>query len=256
MLYRKTGEETGFVFMNVAISLEHRFYRTPDGVIWTDGLNAYSFWARYLTVFNGVKVIARVRRATSAGPGYRRADGPGVRFHAVPDYLGPWQYLVRALPVRRAVREAVERTDAVIMRVSSQIGACLEPWLTRHDHPYGLEVVTDPYDVFAPGSVDIPAPAALPILVHPSIASSVPQGDRGCLRDGEGAPKTVPVRRFLNGNVGRGDCGRHDTGSASRLHDALFQCRTAQRRRRADPANYVRASQAAANHNRFPGSNV
>jgi glycosyltransferase involved in cell wall biosynthesis len=140
--------------MNVAVSLEHRFYRTPDGAVWTDGLNAYSFWTRYLTVFDGVKVIARIRPAASAGPDYRRADGPGVDFRAVPDYLGPWQYLARALPVRRAVREAVDRTDAVIMRVSSQIGGCLEPWLTRHEHPYGLEVVNDPYDVFAPGSVE------------------------------------------------------------------------------------------------------
>ena len=45
--------------MNVAITVDHRFYRTPDGTVWTDGLNAYEFWSRYLTVFDGVKVIAQ-----------------------------------------------------------------------------------------------------------------------------------------------------------------------------------------------------
>ena len=40
------------------------------------------------------------------------------------------------------------------MRVSSQLAGCLEPWLMEHRHPYGLEVVNDPYDVFAPGCLN------------------------------------------------------------------------------------------------------
>lgn len=142
--------------MKVAVILEHRYYCTPDGAIWTEGLNAYELWTRYLTVFDGVKVIARVRQSPSTGPGWRRADGPGVTFHAVPDYLGPWQYLARARQVRRAIRNAAELSDAVIMRVGSHIAGCLEPWLTEHRHPYGLQVVNDPYDVFAPGAVTYP----------------------------------------------------------------------------------------------------
>jgi glycosyltransferase involved in cell wall biosynthesis len=139
--------------MKVAVTLEHRYYRTPDGSIWTDGLNPYEFWTRYLAVFNCVKVIARVQEISAPGDAYRRADGPGVGFHAVPDYRGPWQFLSRAVEVRRAVRSALEPADAVIMRVSSHIAGCLEPVLLRTGHPYGLEVVNDPYDVFAPGSV-------------------------------------------------------------------------------------------------------
>jgi glycosyltransferase involved in cell wall biosynthesis len=39
------------------------------------------------------------------------------------------------------------------MRVSSHLAGCLEPKLFRSGHPFGLEVVNDPFDVFAPGAV-------------------------------------------------------------------------------------------------------
>ena len=61
------------VRMNVAITCEHRFLRTPDGAIWTPGINSYEFWTRYLAVFDGVKVIARVQEQTAVASTYRRA---------------------------------------------------------------------------------------------------------------------------------------------------------------------------------------
>jgi glycosyltransferase involved in cell wall biosynthesis len=87
---------------------------------------------------------------------WKRANGPQVSFTAVPDYLGPWQYLLRSGQIRRAIGKWIEPEDAVILRVSSQIANDLEPWLRRTGHPYGVEVVADPYDVFAPGSVKHP----------------------------------------------------------------------------------------------------
>jgi glycosyltransferase involved in cell wall biosynthesis len=139
--------------MDVLVSLEHRFARTPDGAVWTQGINAYDFWTRYLTAFDRVKVLARIYDVPRPEPDWRRADGPSVGFVTVPNYLGPWQYLGKALPVRRALRAAVGERDAAIMRVSSHIAGCLQPWVVRGRRPYGLEVVNDPYDLFAPGSV-------------------------------------------------------------------------------------------------------
>jgi glycosyltransferase involved in cell wall biosynthesis len=140
--------------MNVAVAVEHRFFRTPDGTVWTQGLHAYLFWSRHLSVFDGVKVVARVRDVTRPEPDWRLASGPGVRFLALPNYLGPWQYLTRSVAIRRAIRKAVDPCDAVIMRVSSNIAGCVEPLLARRGQPYGLQVVNDPFDEFAPKSVD------------------------------------------------------------------------------------------------------
>lgn len=142
--------------MKVVVSLEYRFDRTPDGKVWTQTTFPYSFWTRYLEVFDRVLVVARVLEVPSASPDWRRADGEGVSFAAIPYYVGPWQYLLKARQIQLAARNSVGANDAVILRLSSQIADCIEPLLRQTGHPYGVEVVADPYDVFAPGSVKHP----------------------------------------------------------------------------------------------------
>ncbi len=141
--------------MILVASIEQRYDRTPDGKVWTPMFD-YSFWTRYLTVFEGVRVVARVRDVTAVPGNNRRADGDGVSFAALPYYLGPWQYLVRALEVTSAARNAIRSSDAVLLRVDSQIAACMYPRLRGASHPYGVEVVVDPYDVFSPGAFSHP----------------------------------------------------------------------------------------------------
>ena len=87
--------------MQAIISLEHRFERTPDGAVWTQVAFAHNFWERYLEVFDGVRVVARVRDVAAPPAGWKRADGAGVSFAAMPYYVGPLQY-ARHLPRIRA----------------------------------------------------------------------------------------------------------------------------------------------------------
>jgi glycosyltransferase involved in cell wall biosynthesis len=142
--------------MFVAVSTEAHFFRTPDGYVWTQAGFSHAFWARYLIAFDGVRVVARVRDLASPPPRYVRADGPGVSVAAVLDYLGPWQYLIHAGAIRRTIRSAVGPEDAVIMRVGSQLANCMFPMMRRASRPYAVEVVGDPWDVFAPGVVGHP----------------------------------------------------------------------------------------------------
>ena len=142
--------------MKVVVSLEYRFDRTPDGKVWTQTTFPYHFWTRYLEVFDRVLIVARVLEVTSASPDWKRADGEGVSFAAIPHYIGPWQYLLKARQIQLAAINSVGANDAVILRVSSQIANSIEPLLRQTGHPYGVEVVADPYDVFAPGSVKHP----------------------------------------------------------------------------------------------------
>jgi len=111
--------------MNVLVTIEQRLELTPDGRLWTPGSLAHSFWLRYLDVFDQVRVVARVPRVTAATPGCARADGPGVSFLPVTFCRGPWQYLKRRRRILADVRGLVEPSDAVILRVGSQIAACL-----------------------------------------------------------------------------------------------------------------------------------
>ncbi len=141
--------------MTVVVTIEQRFDRTPDGHIWAPMFGC-SFWQRYLAAFDAVRVVARVRDVSKAPSHFSRADGDRVSFAGVGHYIGPWQYAVRSRQVRSAARRAIGPSDAVILRVDSQIAACVYPLLRSTGRPYGVEVVVDPYDVFAPGSFKHP----------------------------------------------------------------------------------------------------
>ncbi len=141
--------------MNVIVTLEYRFDRTPDGSVWTETQFQYPFWERYLNVFDQVSVVARVRELSEVPDHFVRADGPNVSFIALPCYLGPKQYLANQSIIKKICRSAIPKNDAMILRVPSILAnAVIKP--TQKGRPYGLEVVGDPYDVFAPGVVKHP----------------------------------------------------------------------------------------------------
>lgn len=140
--------------MKLLVAMDHRFDRTPDGAVWS-WFFGQDFWARYLEVFSEVDILARVRDVPAVPANAKRTDGERVRLLSVPYYHGPWQYLLRAHAVRRAVAAWVRQEDAILLR-SGQIGNCLARVLRRDGHPYALEVIGDPYDTFAPGAVEHP----------------------------------------------------------------------------------------------------
>ncbi len=152
------------VLMQVTVVLDHRFQAEGDGSIWTDGPFAYSFFRRYLEVFDAVRVVARAAPPDAveahAGGSLQRADGPGVKFAAVPCYIGPWQYLMRRGELRAAVGAALEQAreedDAIILRIPSQLALLAFDALERSKSGFGAEVVADPLDAFAPGAARHP----------------------------------------------------------------------------------------------------
>ncbi len=142
--------------MNLVVTLDFRFARTPDGQVWTRTTYPYAFWERYLRIFDEVKIVARAEPRISVDEQYQRVTGRTVHFHAVPYYLGPWQYLKVRKQVREAVRSAMGATDAILCRVGSRLADDIVPLLWRTRRPYGLEVVGDPHEAFAPGAIKHP----------------------------------------------------------------------------------------------------
>lgn len=141
--------------MNIIVTLEHRFESTPDGAVWTQTAFPYSFWQRYLEVFDRVSVVSRIRYVETPSDKAVRSDGKDVSFIPVPYYLGPWQYILKARQIKQILKTIFMSNTAVIFRVPSQI-ATLAMSAMMNGQPYGLEVVGDPYDVFAPGAVKHP----------------------------------------------------------------------------------------------------
>jgi glycosyltransferase involved in cell wall biosynthesis len=142
--------------MDVVVSLEHRYLRTPDGGLWTASNHDYEFFRRYLLEFGSVKVLARVKSVSRHEPSWKRADGPGVSFHGIPHYVGPWQYLASAWRVRRSIGAGLVGRVAIIARVPSLIGDLLRREAVERRLPFAVEVIGDPFDVFSPGGVKHP----------------------------------------------------------------------------------------------------
>jgi glycosyltransferase involved in cell wall biosynthesis len=140
--------------MELTIALEQRFWRTPDGRYWTQSVYPRSFWSRYLTVFEGVKVLARVHETPAVPDSWKRVDGDGVSVAAIPAYVGPWEFVRKFRQVRAAVARAIADDSAMLLRVPGVIAtlACS----ARRKRPYGVEVVGDPHDAFSPGVVSHP----------------------------------------------------------------------------------------------------
>ncbi|MEH1848303.1 MAG: glycosyltransferase family 4 protein [Nostoc sp.] len=142
--------------MNVVVSSDYRFVGTPDGAVWTPTNSGYGFFARYLEVFDSVRIVARVYPVSSVPSKWQRVDGENISVIAVPYYVGPVQYLLKALQIQQTIRSTINLTDAVILRVPSNVANCVYYWLCNTNHPYSLEVISDPYNFFAPGSVNHP----------------------------------------------------------------------------------------------------
>ncbi len=141
--------------MKVTIAVEQRFWRTPDGCCWSETVHPRAYWSRYLSVFSGVTILARVHETAAAQPTWRRVDGDVVSVKAIPAYVGPWEFVRNFAAVRTAIARATSDASAILLRVPGPIGSIARSALSR-GRPYGLEVIADPYDVFAPGAVPHP----------------------------------------------------------------------------------------------------
>ena len=137
--------------MDVTVVLEGRFSQTPDGGVWTNSVFSNRFWDRYLEVFENVHVVARVQQVASPPLGFKRSDGDRVSFVPIPYYVGPLQYLSKRVEVIRATRRASRNSDALVLRVGSQLAAIYLSQVSR-ERPFGLEVVGDPFDTFSPAA--------------------------------------------------------------------------------------------------------
>ncbi|NLX95777.1 MAG: glycosyltransferase family 4 protein [Rhodopirellula sp.] len=142
--------------MDLAVVLEYRFERTPDGAVWTQTMFPHSFWTRYLDVFDRVRIIARARDVDAAPERSLRVDGEGVELFGIPYYHGPGEYLRQFVRVGKAVKRSVEPEHAIILRVGSMVGNLVERRFLKAERPFGVEVVGDPWEVFAPAAMKHP----------------------------------------------------------------------------------------------------
>ncbi len=143
--------------MQLCLTLDHRFLKTPDGRVWTVTQCPYQFYSEYLQVFDSVRVVARTFPVAAQEPDFLAVEGPGVEFCPVASYRGPIEFIARNRAICRSIQDAVPNRAAVIFRVPSQVANSVETSIRARRHPYGVDVVADPYDVLSPAANSHPA---------------------------------------------------------------------------------------------------
>ncbi|HEX4073506.1 MAG TPA: glycosyltransferase, partial [Planctomycetaceae bacterium] len=146
-------------------------------------------------VFDGVRVVARVKPVAEARPEWKRADGGAVEFASVKHYIGVQDYLRHAREVKQSVRAAFDRRHAFILRVPSQLAVLLMPVLMRRRHPFAVEVVSDPHDAFSPGAIRHPLRPVFRRLLSRRLARDCRNSFAACYVTAESLQRRYPPGR-------------------------------------------------------------
>jgi glycosyltransferase involved in cell wall biosynthesis len=142
--------------MNVVLTSESRFYRSPDGRYWTEGPLNYRFFERYLSVFGTCTVVARTQPVAQPNVAWSEASGANVSFADLPNFNGPWQFLRQRRAIQSRIEKLIQPGSAYLLRLPSPLGTELCRLLQRRRLNFGAEIVGDPWDVFAPSASQHP----------------------------------------------------------------------------------------------------
>lgn len=135
--------------MNLVVTLDARFERTPDGKVWSVSRCPYSFWQPYLDVFDQVKVVARIKNVDKTPEYFLESSGPRVTFIPMPYFIGVSQFLFKFFETKLLLKKNILATDAVLSRATNCFDSLIYPILKKRKQPYGVQVVGNPYNAMS-----------------------------------------------------------------------------------------------------------
>lgn len=131
--------------MKLLVATDAHIYETPDGKHWNSSIYRYSFWTRYLGIFEEIRIVAKMKKVESVDATYVQMDGPGVEIYGIPFYQGPMQLVRQYLSIQKALRHVAEGCTAALMRMPSPTAQMVLKHLPK-EMPVAGEVVYDPTD--------------------------------------------------------------------------------------------------------------
>ena len=147
--FENPSKDTG----NLVLVSEHRFVRDPGGAIWTPTQVDYAFWRAYVQSCRKVTVAARVSDVGSVSAGYRRADGKGVTFEALPAYIGPVGFVASLPRIIYGMSRSARGARLVLLRGPGVLSAAMWMVARLRRTPFAVEVLGDNEAVFRDGLV-------------------------------------------------------------------------------------------------------
>ena len=141
--------------MNLIFITEARFYITHNGNYYADDMSYNNFlWNRYLKEFNEVYVVARVFNSTAVFDESFRVDN--VRFLPLPAFEDIISFGKNYFSIKKKMNSYINKDSTIIIRGGGALGYTASRICKKKNLFYGIEVIGDPYEVFAPGVIRHP----------------------------------------------------------------------------------------------------
>lgn len=153
--------------MKLLVTTDAHIFRTPDGRHWAKSIYGYSFWTRYLGVFDSVRIVARIKDVQKIETKDLLVDGDGVEIAGIPFYQGPRQLLRQYVKIQRELKGIDDGCDAALLRMPSQTATMVWKHLKK-GIPLAGEVVYDMMD-----DVNLPGQNPIIKMLHVIISNNV-----------------------------------------------------------------------------------
>lgn len=140
--------------MELLLVADGHYYMDKSGDVYVESVFDYNFYQRYLSVFDKVYAVARIQHVDTVPAGKKKSSGKGVTFLELPNYVGPWEYVRSFSRIRKLAREYAGRFPVAIFRLPGATANIMCKEFYKTGKPFGVEIVVDPWENFAPGSID------------------------------------------------------------------------------------------------------
>lgn len=139
--------------MNVLVVADGHYLKDKYGNVYAESVYNYAFYERYLSVFDKVYAIVRLEEVGVAPTTAKLCSGPNVEFLPLPTYRGPIQYAQKYLEIKRVAAKYFDKVSCAVFRIPAATSNLLCKMFAKTGKPYVVEVVVDPWEFFAKGSV-------------------------------------------------------------------------------------------------------
>lgn len=139
--------------MNILVVADGHYLKDKEGKIYAESVYNYAFYKRYLSVFDKVYAIVRLKEVDEAPKTAKLCSGPNVEFLPLPAYRGPIQYAQKYFEIKKVALTYFDKVSCAIFRIPAATSNLLCKMFARTEKPYAVEVVVDPWEFFSRGSV-------------------------------------------------------------------------------------------------------
>jgi len=140
--------------MKLMLTTNGRLYKNSKGEYYTPMVYDYSFFRRYLSVFEEIRLVAHVEQLQHENSNTMlRVDGQGVEIFEVPFPHGKIQYILNYLNIASRLKNAAKGCDAAIFRIPDQLAFQALSVARKARLPIGVEVTSNSWEFFEKDSI-------------------------------------------------------------------------------------------------------